>query len=231
LLDLPLAARLLCSDLETHLETVRCGWHDDRVVAAEDGVTLTVVEITDPLTSEGGRGEFRAARRVWLGYVPGMEWMHEEAERRFLPITEHVVVTSRRHSYHHGASAETAAIVLELIAAGVAGKLIADFIDHVKNRAREKRQEARLDEADYDFSRWWNGDRGLRQAATWMRPDLAELVGISASRLEIESVEAHQTLVAVAQYRDKKTGHRYRVEVGRDEATFTLLEEPVDEAD
>jgi hypothetical protein len=195
-------------------------------VAAEDGTILTVLEITDPLAPEGERGEFRGARRVWLGHLPGIEWIHDEAERRFLPVTEHVVVTSRRNSWHHGASAETAAVVLELIAAGVAGKLIADFIDHVKAKAREKKDEAGWPESTYDFARWWDGEEGRRKAAAWMRPDLAELVGIAPSRLEIESVDAHRTLVAVAQYRDKKTGRRYRVEIDREEATFSLLDAP-----
>jgi hypothetical protein len=196
---------------------------ESHVGVVEDGTSLTIIERDDPYSDPEYVGEFQSAHRVWFGITPGTDWLHEEIERRLGPLSDSFVVTSRRSSAHIGASAEVATVILELLAAGIAGKVISDLIDWAKNRAREKQRE-QGDEWTPDFFERWEGDDAPAEVASAMRGELAELVGVPEERLETVEAAAQQDLVAVARYRDRHSGKTYRVEVARREAIFTVEE-------
>lgn len=85
----------------------------------EQGLSFTVIEAPHPFESDpaqyDARKEFHAAHRVWLGSVPGTDWLHEAIEAQFGEDQVWYEVESRRDSTHVGAAGEVAAVVLILM--------------------------------------------------------------------------------------------------------------------
>jgi hypothetical protein len=81
-------------------------------MAVEYGSSLTIIERGTPLDDPEYVGELRRIRRVWLGDVRGVEWLHDETERRMArEASGWFVVRSERSSVHVGASAEVATVI------------------------------------------------------------------------------------------------------------------------
>jgi hypothetical protein len=112
------------------------------------------------------------------------------------------------------AQAEIATVILELLGAGVAGKLISDLIDYAKEHIRREREKVGLPDTSPDFSTW---GEGLLEG---VKADLAEVAKIPAERLELVEERKTATLIHAAVYRDTETDFEYEIEIGRDEATM-----------
>src|SRR5438034_5968107 len=150
----------------------------------EQGLSIRIIDRGHPFDDpQGGRGQFQRARVVWLGFSPGVEWLHDEANKRLAEEVEGWYhVESERRSAHVGAAGEVALLILEFLGAGVAGKVISDLVDFAKTRVREYRDSIApgMDEAP-DFSRW--GD--IEDLSTRLRDELAEILGVAPKRLEV----------------------------------------------
>jgi hypothetical protein len=102
---------------------------------------------------------------------------------------------------------------LELLGAGVAGKIISDLIDYAKEHVREDAKKAGLPDSSPDFSTWGEGfEPPLPER---VKADLAEVAKISAERLELVEELKSAIFVHSAVYRDTETGFEYEIEIGR----------------
>jgi hypothetical protein len=188
-------------------------------MAVEQGASLTIIQRGHPTDDPEYVGELRSIRRVWIGDVRGLEWLHDEAEQRLAHgASGWFVVRSERSSMHLGAGGEIATVILELLGAGVAGKVISDLIDYAKEHIRREREKVGLPDSSPDFSAWGEGyEPPLPER---VKADLAEVAKIPAERLELVEERKTATLVHSALYRDTETGFEYEIEIGRDEATM-----------
>jgi hypothetical protein len=201
----------------------------------EQGLSFTVVEAPDPRDDPetppefDSRKVFTVARRVWLGWVPGVDWLHNAIEGEFGEDRVWYDVQSSRKAVHIGAAGEVAAVILILWGAGALefarkfggrlGERSADgLIDWVKELATRRRKELGFEHADPppDFANW-----ELDHLAQGMKGDLAEITGVPTDRLELLSAERGQGLLA--RYRDHETGEEFEVEAQQNEAVFKRL--------
>jgi hypothetical protein len=206
----------------------------------EQGLSFTMIDASrvQELAIDGPwpdpRKEFTFARRVWLGWTPGVDWLHEAIEHEFGEDMAWYDVESKRKGVHIGASGETAAVVLILLSvagiefmrrfSGRLGERSADgLIDWVREQAARRRKEKGLDHADPgpDFSISDPDD-----LARGMTSELADLIEVPVERLELVQHERRADIALVARYRDTDTGEEYDVEVVRDEAIFTRVTPP-----
>src|SRR5688500_437975 len=96
-------------------------------MVVEQGLSFTVIEAPHPF--EGGEydasydaeRDFYSARRVWFGYVPGTDWLHDEIERQLGEERVWYTVRSSRDAAHVGAAGETSTVVLLLMGGAAIG--------------------------------------------------------------------------------------------------------------
>jgi hypothetical protein len=184
-----------------------------------DGLSLLVVERGHPFDDEAGQGQFERATVAWLGYSPGVEWLHDEANRRFgREVGGWFRVESERHSGHFGAAGEFARLMVEFLGAGVAGKLVSDFIDDAKEHIREWRDQfgPGFDPPPDLLARYEVDDLLDR-----LRGELAGVLGVPAARIEALSERVETTMVVETTFRDTESGARYHVEVDATRVVFT----------
>lgn len=184
---------------------------------------MTIIERGNPIDDPEAVGELRSVRRVWLGDMRGVEWLHDEAERRLAESASGwFVVRSERSSAHVGAGAEVATVILELLGAGIAGKIISDLIDYAKKRVREEAEAKGLPDSAPDFSTWGEGyEPPLPER---VKIDLAEFAKIPAERLELIEERKSTNVVHSAVYRDRETGLEWEIEISGSEATMRRKE-------
>jgi len=191
-----------------------------RAVPVEQGLSIRIIERGHPFEDpQGGKGQFQRARVVWLGFSPGVEWLHDEANRRLAEEVEGwYYVESERRSAHVGAAGEVALLILEFLGAGVAGKVISDLIDFAKTRVREYHDSIApgIDDAP-DFSQW--GDLGDLSAR--LRDELAEILEVAPDRLEVTGEQLETSVIATTTIRDTETGDLYHVDIASQEVAFT----------
>jgi hypothetical protein len=182
------------------------------------GLSIQIVERGQPFDDpSGGQGEFQRARVLWLGYSPGVEWLHDEANRRLAEsVSGWYYVSSDRRTAHVGAAGEVERLVLEFLGAGIAGKVISDLIDFARDRVREYRDGLGISEPPPDFSDWELDDLLGR-----LRDELAGVVDIPPERLELTGEQLETRMLATTSFRDTSTGTVYRVEIAKAEVTFT----------
>jgi hypothetical protein len=200
----------------------------------EQGLTFTVVEAPHPL-EEGSNPsdydalrDFYAIRRVYLGWVPGTDWLHDEIERHFGEDNVWYDVRSRRDATHVGAAGEVAAVILILMGAGaiefsrkfvgrLGEKSADDIYDWVKQLATERRQALNIEWADGppDFLEAYDhAELGER-----VKSELAGLLRVPQEGLDVVGVEGSANAV-VATYRLKASSDEYIAEIGRDNILF-----------
>jgi hypothetical protein len=203
-------------------------------MAVEQGLSFTVVEAPHPLEDASGvasydpRRDFYSIKRVYLGWVPGTDWLHDEIERHFGEDNVWYEVESNRDASHVGAAGEVATVVLVLMGAGAieysrkfVGKLgersAEDIYAWVRELARSRRRDKGLEAADGppDFlQRWEPADIAGR-----MKSELAGLMRVPESELELVSVDKRATHI-LATYRLRATGDEYTAEIGTDNVLF-----------
>jgi hypothetical protein len=81
----------------------------------EQGLSFTIIEAAHPLdisdeeaiSSYNARTDFYSVRRIWLGSVPGTDWLHDAIEREFGEDRFSYDVRSERRATHVGAAARS----------------------------------------------------------------------------------------------------------------------------
>jgi hypothetical protein len=200
----------------------------------EQGLSFTVIEAPHPLDGDpedfDARRDFSVARRVWLGWVPGTDWLHDAIESELGEDQVWYEVESKRDATHIGAAGEIATVALILMGAGAAefarraigkiGERSGDALfDWVRDRARERRGE--FGDQPPDFMR----EEDLDALAQGMTGELADVLAIPEKRLELVGWERREGLAMYAVYDDRESGRRYGAEVGRDNVTIRPLGE------
>lgn len=206
-------------------------------MTVEQGLSFTVIEAPHPLEDDSpgavesykAERDFYSARRIWLGWVPGTDWLHDEIERQFGEDNVWYVVRSERDASHVGAAGEIATVILILMGAGAlefarkfGGKLgdrsAGDIYEWVKGLARERRKERGIDweEPAPNFREGWE----LGYLAEAMKAELADIMRLPETELEITAVERRDDLALFATYRLKATGTEYTAEVADDFVDF-----------
>jgi hypothetical protein len=170
-------------------------------VTVEQGLSIMIVERGHPFDDpDGGRGSFQRARVIWLGYSPGVEWLHDEANRRLARGVEGwYYVSSDRTSAHAGAAGEVERLILEFLGAGVTAKVINDLIDFAKKRVHEHRERIRVSEPPPDFPEWELDDLLPR-----LRDELAGMLDIPSDRLEATGDELETQMVAATVFATRR---------------------------
>jgi len=207
----------------------------------EQGLNFTVIEAPSPFETDdieaistyNGRRDFYTARRVWLGWTAGTDWLHDAIEREFGEDNVPYDVDSQRRATHVGAAGEVATVVLLLMGVGAIefarkfggrlGELGAeDIYDGAKQLARRRRTETGQtwgdDEPDFAAM-----DEGYMPEA--VKRELADIMGVPADQLEVVEVhaEVREDVVLSATYRDRENGREYAAEVGRSDIRFRRL--------
>lgn len=208
----------------------------------EGGFSFTVIEAPHPLEDDSpgaieaydGRKDFHTARRVWLGWAGGTDWLHDAIEQEFGEERVWYDVVSRRNGVHVGAANEVATVVLILMGVAVIkfsrkfggrlGELGAeDIYDWARQLAKRRRQEKGLNWAE-DSADFSGMDFGYMPEA--VKEELADVMSISPSRLSLVSAERREAILLFARYRDEETGREYTAEVGRSDMVFHRVGAP-----
>lgn len=190
----------------------------------EQGFTFTVIE--------GEQDDFTAARRVWLGAVPGTDWLHDAIAEEFGRDLVAYEVESHREAVNIGASGEIAAVVLVVLTPSVAafsarfggrlGEAAGDaLLEWARERARRRREATGMETADPppDLA-----DRPTDVLTVGMQGELADLLGASEDRVELVHAERlGGAPILRAVYRDSRDGEHYEVAVERDSASFIKI--------
>lgn len=207
----------------------------------EQGLSFTVIEAPDPyenpapeaISAYDARKDFSSARRVWLGWTAGTDWLHDAIEQEFGEDNVMYDVQSRRDATHVGASGEVSTVVLILMGVaaiefsrkfgGRLGELGAeDIYDWVKQLAKRRRKETGLEwtegDADPDFSEWTFEDLPGR-----LKEELANVMGVADDELELVATERRDDLVLFARYRHVASGLEYTAQLGRSDVLFTRV--------
>jgi hypothetical protein len=181
-------------------------------------LSIRIIERGHPFDDPGGaQGEFQRARVLWLGYSPGVEWLHDEANRQLARgASGWYLVSSERMSAHLGVGGEAERLVLEFLGAGITAKVISDLIDFAKVRVRDYRQSVGTTDGPPDFSTW-DLDILLKR----LRDELAEILDIPPERLELTEEEVTTRKLAATSFRDTSTSDLYRLEIAKTEVVFT----------
>ena len=209
----------------------------------EQGLNFTVIEAPHPLDDDSpgaieaydARKDFYLARRVWLGWAPGTDWLHEAIEREFGEDHVWYEVRSQRNASHVGAFGETSTVVLILMGVaafelarkfgGRLGELGAeDIYDWVRQLAKQRRQEKGLEWAEDespDFSRW-----EFEDLSESVKTELADVMDIEPEQLELVDAERREHVVLLARYRDLRSEREYTAEVGRADVVFRRVGAP-----
>jgi hypothetical protein len=184
----------------------------------EQGLSIRIIERGHPFDDPGGgKGEFQRARVIWLGFSPGVEWLHEEANRRLASkVDGWYYVESELRSTHVGAAGEVARLIVEFLGAGVSAKVVSDLIDFAKQRVRKYHDSLGVTDFPPDFSRFEIDDLVGR-----LRDELAEILELPAERLELTGDRLTTKAIVATTFRDAETGIRYRVDVDTTEVMFT----------
>jgi hypothetical protein len=197
----------------------------------EQGFAFTVIEARDPLgdapAGSDPRRDFRRAQRLYLGAVPGTDWLHDAIQAEFGAVNYELEI--QRRSISAGASNEVAFVALILFGAGAiefakafgqrAGQASADaLLDWISERAQERRREAGWEHADPPPSFEIQETDYLTEE---MRRELAGLLRRPADSLQVVSSTRTDCGGLGATYRDSDTGFEYDVAVERERATFT----------
>jgi hypothetical protein len=203
----------------------------------EQGLSFTVMDASrvQELATDGPwpdpHKEFTFARRVWLGGMRGVDWLHEAVEQEFGEDMVWYDVQSRRTGVHIGASGETATVMLILLSvagieftrrfSGRVGERSADDLyDWVRDLAARRRKKKDISErSGVPHFPDWPAD----SLAQGMKSELADLAQVPEDRLELVRRERGAEITLTARYRDTETGVEWDVEVGNDEAMFTRV--------
>ncbi len=208
-----------------------------------DGLSFTVLEAPHPLDDPdrietyNAREQFTVARRVWLGWNGGTDWLHDAVEVDFGADAVAYEVRSQRNATHVGAAGEWSQVLLILMGMGAldfARKVYGGFaqrlgevgaeamIEWARKKSQERRAQKGWEKADGPphFAEGWGGPEAL---VSVMRDELADVACLPAARLHPIQFEARHGLSLYAIFEDEKTRTRYLVEVRRDDATFTRL--------
>jgi glucose-6-phosphate dehydrogenase assembly protein OpcA len=120
---------------------------------------------------------------------------------------------------HVGAGGEVAHVIIELLGAGVAGKVISDLIDHAKKRIAEWREQfgPGFDQPP-DFTRY--DPESLDSLLDRLRGELAEIINVPLERIEVSGRRVETRRVAEATFRNAETGDEYEVAIDRSTVTF-----------
>jgi hypothetical protein len=180
------------------------------------------------------RRNFYVVRRLWLGHVPGTDWLHEGITAEFGKGSFWYEVETDRTTASIGALAESVTVVVLLMGVaaiefvrkfgGRLGERSGDAVfDWVRDRARQRRAETGRQNADPppDFFR-----DDVDYLAVGARRELADLLHISEERLALVTAERRKSLAMYAVYRDDEEEQEYTVEVERDCATFKRMKTP-----
>lgn len=191
------------------------------MAAVEQGLSVRVVERGHPLEDPNREGEFRQATVYFLGYSPGVEWLHDEANRRISGESQGwFTIESGRRSAHFGAGGEVAHVVIELLGAGVAGKVISDLIDYAREQIRKWREpfEPGFDSPP-DFTRY--DSDSLDNLLDRLRGELAEIINVPLEKIGISRRKVETRHIAEATFLNAETGDEYEVAIERSTVTFT----------
>lgn len=204
----------------------------------EQGLSVTVIEAAHFLEAPEGsdpRRDFYSARCIWLGYVPGTDWLHEALARELNPMGVAYTLDSERRSMHAGAAGEIAIAVVVLLGAravdafltkfsGRLGERSADdFYEWIRGAADERRSEAGIEGGDPPPN-FFDSEPG--ELADAFRQDLADLLEVDPARLDLVQSERAESLALRATYRLRETDGEYRVEAGEAEAKITRVGVP-----
>ena len=206
----------------------------------EQGTSFTIIRTPSPLREESGptgdpRQDFLEARRFWLGYTDGTDWLLTELEQELSDDVVAYEIESNRRAIHIGASGEVASIALVLLGVGALdiirkfyggfverlGEASADaFLEWARERSRAHRERAGLTNADGppDFY-----ERDAESLAEGLRGELADLLGVKEDRLELTRASREPGLALKARYRSRDTGIEYEAEVMQDAASFVRV--------